>query len=165
MYNKTWRRTPTFELSATNSAIMLLLRRSLLQTRPRRPHCPIRTSKIIQPTSVLLTRPSTTSPSTSIPAPPPPPAAPYAPPQSGILSLLPPNAIPYAELTRVDKPTGTIYLLLPCLWSTLLAASISLAPVSSVLYTCGLFTAGAVVMRGAGCTINDLWDGVDGEDD
>ncbi|PFH55038.1 hypothetical protein XA68_10938 [Ophiocordyceps unilateralis] len=32
------------------------------------------------------------------------------------------------------------------------------APVSSVIYYSGLFLAGALIMRGAGCTINDLWD-------
>jgi hypothetical protein len=31
-------------------------------------------------------------------------------------------------------------------------------PVSSTLWQLALFGTGAVVMRGAGCTINDLWD-------
>lgn len=31
-------------------------------------------------------------------------------------------------------------------------------PVASTLYQLALFGTGAVVMRGAGCTINDLWD-------
>ena len=80
------------------------------------------------------------------------------PPTSGSLSLFPVSWVPYAELTRIDKPTGTIYLLLPTLWSTLMAASLTIptAPVSSVLYTGFLFTSGALIMRGAGCTINDL---------
>lgn len=31
-------------------------------------------------------------------------------------------------------------------------------PLTSTLYMIGLFGTGAVIMRGAGCTINDLWD-------
>jgi len=31
-------------------------------------------------------------------------------------------------------------------------------PWTSTLYTIGLFGTGAIIMRGAGCTINDLWD-------
>lgn len=84
----------------------------------------------------------------------------YTPPTTGVLAYLPASWVPYAELTRIDKPTGTIYLLLPCLWSTLLAASMTLptAPVSTVVTMSFLFTSGAFIMRGAGCTINDLWD-------
>ncbi len=43
----------------------------------------------------------------------------YEPPRSGLLSLLPPAMVPYAELIRLDKPTGTYYLYFPCLFSTL----------------------------------------------
>jgi 4-hydroxybenzoate polyprenyltransferase len=77
-----------------------------------------------------------------------------------LLALLPSSWIPYAELIRLDKPAGTIYLFLPCLFSTLLAAPLA-NPVASpfdVLYTTGLFFTGALIMRGAGCTVNDLWD-------
>jgi 4-hydroxybenzoate polyprenyltransferase len=31
-------------------------------------------------------------------------------------------------------------------------------PLSQTAYMIGLFGAGAIIMRGAGCTINDLWD-------
>ncbi|KAI9781814.1 MAG: Para-hydroxybenzoate--polyprenyltransferase, mitochondrial precursor (PHB:polyprenyltransferase) [Candelina submexicana] len=84
----------------------------------------------------------------------------YAPPMSGLLSILPSCWIPYAELIRLDKPTGTYYLFFPCLFSTLLAAPLAapIAPLSTVLTTTILFLTGALVMRGAGCTINDLWD-------
>lgn len=93
-------------------------------------------------------------------APLPPPSQPYIPPTTGLLSYLPAAAVPYAELIRLDKPTGTLYLLVPCIWSTLLAATLTTPTASpgTVLYTCGLFSIGAVIMRGAGCTINDLWD-------
>ena len=86
----------------------------------------------------------------------------YVVPRSGILSMLPSSWVPYAELTRLDKPAGTIYLFFPCLFSTLLAAihstSISPVPPSAILGTAALFLTGAFIMRGAGCTINDLWD-------
>lgn len=85
---------------------------------------------------------------------------PYSPPTAGILSRLPPSWVPYAELMRLDKPAGTIYLFFPCLFSTLLAAPLAIPMASPlpVLGTATLFFAGALIMRGAGCSINDLWD-------
>lgn len=59
---------------------------------------------------------------------------------------------------RLDKPAGTYYLFFPCLFSTLLAASYSAPPALEVLSTTFLFFSGALIMRGAGCSINDLWD-------
>ena len=84
----------------------------------------------------------------------------YTPPSAGILSHLPAPWILYAELIRLDKPTGTTYLFLPCLFSTLLSAPLAtpITPPSTLLSTAALFYAGALIMRGAGCTINDLWD-------
>lgn len=89
-----------------------------------------------------------------------PPVEPYSPPRTGLLSILPPSWVPYAELIRIDKPTGSYYLFFPCLFSTLLAAPLAtpMATPTTVLGTSLLFLTGAVVMRGAGCTINDLWD-------
>ena len=84
----------------------------------------------------------------------------YAPPTTGLLSHLPSSWVPFAELVRLNSPTGTLYLFFPCLFSTLLAAPLAAppAPPSAVLGTAALFLAGALVMRGAGCTVNDLWD-------
>ena len=84
----------------------------------------------------------------------------YEPPKTGLLSVLPASWVPYAELVRLDKPTGTYYLYFPCLFSTLLAAPLAVPMASplSVLGTSLLFFSGALIMRGAGCTINDLWD-------
>ena len=84
----------------------------------------------------------------------------YEPPTAGILYYLPSRVVPYAELIRLDKPTGTYYLFLPCLFSTLFAAplTIPITPPLTVVATSTLFFAGALIMRGAGCTINDLWD-------
>lgn len=87
------------------------------------------------------------------------PATRYRPPTTGLVASLPRSWIPYAELVRLDKPTGTYYLFLPCLFSTLLAAPMaSHATPLQVAGTSALFLTGALIMRGAGCAINDLWD-------
>jgi 4-hydroxybenzoate polyprenyltransferase len=88
------------------------------------------------------------------------PPTPYTTPKTGLLSILPSSWVPYAELVRLDKPTGTYYLFFPCLFSTLLAAPLAVPMASplSVVGTSLLFFSGALIMRGAGCTINDLWD-------
>ncbi len=72
---------------------------------------------------------------------------------------------PYARLSRWDKPIGTWLLLWPCAWSTALAIDPTLSVLSlsggsaaHAIGLIGMFGAGALVMRGAGCTINDLWD-------
>lgn len=82
----------------------------------------------------------------------------YQPPQNGFISYLPLPWMPYAELVRLDKPTGTYYLFFPCLFSSLMAASYTASPPLAVFSTSMLFFTGALIMRGAGCTINDLWD-------
>ncbi|KAG9511184.1 4-hydroxybenzoate polyprenyltransferase, mitochondrial, partial [Fragariocoptes setiger] len=63
---------------------------------------------------------------------------------------------PYLELMRWNKPTGTILVLTPALWSIGLTASNSMAAVDPTILA--IFTAGAIAARGAGCTINDLLD-------
>ena len=82
----------------------------------------------------------------------------YEAPKTGFVSYLPRTWIPYAELMRLDKPAGTYYLFFPCLFSTLLAASYTGSALLPVLNTSLCFFSGALIMRGAGCTINDLWD-------
>ena len=62
----------------------------------------------------------------------------------------------YLKLARVDRPIGTWLLLWPCVWSVLLAAAeTNIAPPLEMLL---LFATGAFVMRGAGCTYNDIID-------
>lgn len=68
---------------------------------------------------------------------------------------LPSSWQPYARLARIDKPIGTWLLLWPCAWSTALAAPTGGLPDP---YLLSLFAIGAFTMRGAGCTINDMWD-------
>ena len=74
-------------------------------------------------------------------------------PAFNLLSHLPSSVQPYARLMRLDKPIGTWLLLLPCWWSIALAA-----PRVPDLWLMLLFAVGAVVMRGAGCVVNDLYD-------
>ncbi|SCZ97613.1 BZ3500_MvSof-1268-A1-R1_Chr4-3g07298 [Microbotryum saponariae] len=65
---------------------------------------------------------------------------------------------PYVSLARMDKPIGTWLLYWPCAWSLTMAAYSSALPPLSLTWNLALFGTGALIMRGAGCTINDLWD-------
>ncbi|EGW33673.1 uncharacterized protein SPAPADRAFT_59042 [Spathaspora passalidarum NRRL Y-27907] len=76
----------------------------------------------------------------------------------GWLSKLPEKWIPYFELMRLEKPVGTWLLLIPSMWGITMASYSIHAPLSTTLTAIGLFSVGAVIMRGAGCTINDIWD-------
>ena len=76
-------------------------------------------------------------------------------PPSPFIDPLPLSLQPYARLARLDKPIGTMLLLWPCCWSTALAAPPGCLPDPKLL---ALFATGSFVMRGAGCTINDMWD-------
>ncbi|WP_373085186.1 4-hydroxybenzoate octaprenyltransferase [Sneathiella sp.] len=62
---------------------------------------------------------------------------------------------PYLKLSRLDRPIGTWLLLLPCLWSIALASPRGSFP---DMWLFILFGIGALVMRGAGCTLNDIAD-------
>ncbi|KAI8074144.1 UbiA prenyltransferase family-domain-containing protein [Gongronella butleri] len=77
---------------------------------------------------------------------------------NNFIDYLPASWAPYAFLTRIDKPIGTWLLYWPCAWSITMAAFHEQATVSSTAAMLALFGAGAITMRGAGCTINDLWD-------
>jgi 4-hydroxybenzoate polyprenyltransferase len=66
-------------------------------------------------------------------------------------------ARPYLRLARMDRPIGSWLLLLPCWWSTALAAIATNAPWPDPRLL-ALFGLGAVVMRGAGCAWNDIID-------
>ena len=66
-------------------------------------------------------------------------------------------ARPYLRLTRLDRPIGWWLLLLPCWWSSALAAVADGAWGPSPWHIV-LLLIGAIVMRGAGCTWNDLVD-------
>lgn len=72
------------------------------------------------------------------------------------LRLTPSRFHPFIQLARLDRPVGWWLLLLPCWWSSLLAsiATHSMMRADHLI----LFMIGAIAMRGAGCTYNDLID-------
>lgn len=64
---------------------------------------------------------------------------------------------PYLRLSRFDRPIGWWLLLMPCWWSAALAAGIA-HDLRGLPQTIVLFLIGAMVMRGTGCTWNDITD-------
>jgi 4-hydroxybenzoate polyprenyltransferase len=71
----------------------------------------------------------------------------------------PAAARPYLRLSRADRPVGTWLLLIPCLWAIALAAAADpYGPQAVDLWLLVSCTIGAFLMRGAGCTWNDLTD-------
>jgi 4-hydroxybenzoate polyprenyltransferase len=87
-----------------------------------------------------------------------PPAAllPDARPASLALRLAPDFALPFVQLARWDRPIGWELLLAPCWWATALAGMASHRGPN--LAHLALFFIGAIAMRGAGCTYNDILD-------
>lgn len=75
---------------------------------------------------------------------------------SWVHRFLPEVFWPYAQLARWERPIGWWLLMWPCWWSSMLAAGL---PGNAInLWHLALFTMGAILMRGAGCTYNDLVD-------
>jgi len=64
---------------------------------------------------------------------------------------------PYLRLSRFDRPIGSWLLLMPCWWSAALASG-AVHDLRLLPSTIILFFIGAFVMRGAGCTWNDITD-------
>ncbi len=94
-------------------------------------------------------------------------------PDSWVYRLLPQSVWPYAQLARWERPIGWWLLLWPCWWSVALATNLknfliltderiieTYWPLINIPYlvTLFLFLIGAIAMRGAGCTYNDLID-------
>lgn len=77
---------------------------------------------------------------------------------SWIERLVPAPAHPYARLMRLDRPIGIWLLLFPCWWGLFLAENAEPSPIRAILPLMLLFAVGSVVMRGAGCTYNDIVD-------
>ena len=73
---------------------------------------------------------------------------------TGWVAGLPPKVRAYAVLARIDRPIGAWLLFLPGLWSILLARP---GPWQAA-YLILLFGIGSLVMRSAGCVVNDMWD-------
>ncbi|MBY3153037.1 4-hydroxybenzoate octaprenyltransferase [Rhizobium laguerreae] len=85
-----------------------------------------------------------------------------APSDNWVYRILPPWLWPYAQLARWDRPIGWQLLMWPCFWSATLASN---AAIGEGIYSGSLLVShlflyfiGAVAMRGAGCTYNDLVD-------
>ncbi len=75
-------------------------------------------------------------------------------PQHGWVDRFLPRPLrPYARLMRLDRPIGFWLLLIPGWWAITLAGRGE--PNTTLMI---LFLAGAVLMRGAGCTLNDIVD-------
>ncbi len=75
-----------------------------------------------------------------------------------IVARFPKALRPYAYLARLDRPIGIWLLLLPGLWAILLASGGVFSMNGADMRLVFLFVLGAIVMRSAGCVINDLWD-------
>ena len=83
-------------------------------------------------------------------------ALPDAPARNLATRYLPGWAMPYAQMARLDRPIGWWLLLLPCWWSSAIAG-IALRQPPNILHML-LFWIGAIAMRGAGSTWNDILD-------
>jgi 4-hydroxybenzoate polyprenyltransferase len=74
--------------------------------------------------------------------------------RSGWVDRIAPAALrPYLKLARLDRPIGTWLLLFPCWWGLALASQGWPDPRDALG-----FAVGALAMRGAGCTFNDIVD-------
>lgn len=82
-----------------------------------------------------------------------------APAQNWVDSTAPLVLRPYLRLSRLDRPIGTWLLLIPCWWGLLGAVWANGSRVAMqdiwIFIACAL---GAILMRGAGCTWNDITD-------
>jgi 4-hydroxybenzoate polyprenyltransferase len=86
------------------------------------------------------------------------PAAPVADSTGNWVDFAAPSwSQPYLRLARIDRPIGWWLLLLPCWWSAAIAALAQRAPWPDPKLI-ALFLIGAIVMRGAGSTWNDILD-------
>ncbi len=81
---------------------------------------------------------------------------PDARPASLVLRLSPDFALPFVQLARYDRPVGWQLLLVPC-WQAAALAGLALHRGPNPAHL-ALFLVGAIAMRGAGCTYNDILD-------
>ena len=82
---------------------------------------------------------------------------PDAPAGNWVDRLAPATWRPYLRLVRFDRPIGAWLLLFPCWWGQALA-ELSIGRAYPSAWYLALFFAGAFLMRGAGCTYNDIVD-------
>jgi len=73
--------------------------------------------------------------------------------------VLPGWTRPYTRLMRLDRPIGAYLLFIPGLWAALLAGIFNPeVEALRVVWVIVLLFLGSLIMRGAGCVINDMWD-------
>ena len=63
----------------------------------------------------------------------------------------------FIELARLKKPIGYMLLFWPCAWGLTIAYNFSNEKITYIFYL-ALFLAGAILMRSAGCIVNDIVD-------
>ena len=63
----------------------------------------------------------------------------------------------YIDLTRINKPTGYMLLFWPCLWGLAISYDFT-TEINEFLFYAFLFLLGSILMRSAGCIINDVVD-------
>lgn len=79
---------------------------------------------------------------------------------AALVDRAPPRVQPYMRLMRLDRPIGTWLLYWPCVFGLILGACADSRPFGTLrdIFYVVLFGIGAIVMRGAGCTYNDIVD-------
>ena len=63
----------------------------------------------------------------------------------------------FIELTRIKKPIGYMLLFWPCAWGLTIAYDFS-GELTTYIFYILLFLTGAILMRSAGCIVNDIFD-------
>ena len=63
----------------------------------------------------------------------------------------------FIELTRLKRPIGFMLLFWPCAWGLTIAYDFS-TNLENYFFFLTLFFLGSVLMRSAGCIVNDIWD-------
>ena len=63
----------------------------------------------------------------------------------------------FIQLTRLDKPIGYMLLFWPCMWGLTIAYDLNYNIYKYLFYSF-LFLSGSILMRSAGCIVNDIFD-------
>ncbi|KAI0066871.1 UbiA prenyltransferase [Artomyces pyxidatus] len=74
------------------------------------------------------------------------------------LGLVSPGVRPYLELIRFHKPTGSVLVFWPYAWGLTLAAYHTGLPLPKYWMELARFALAALLVRGAACTVNDIFD-------
>ena len=79
---------------------------------------------------------------------------------AALVDRAPPKVQPYLRLMRLDRPIGTWLLYWPCVFGLILGAAADSRPFGTLhdIFLVILLAIGTIVMRGAGCTYNDIVD-------